>query len=215
MNTPLGMTLVVISGLCWSAVYVDSIHTGFRQKTYCMPLFALGLNIAWEGIYAYCELLGRGAPSLQGYANAVWFLLDIAIVFTYFRFSKNDCKTAAERRWQAPFGVLVLIICVALQLLFIREFGDAQAEIYSAYLQNVAMSAAYLYMLDRRQSSGGQTMLIAICKCVGTLAPTLIGILESNIFIVATGIICLVLDVLYIWCLHTVKSLELKGTGRQ
>ena len=43
--------LIVISGICWSAVYIDSIRIGFKQKTYCMPLFALGLNIAWEGIY--------------------------------------------------------------------------------------------------------------------------------------------------------------------
>lgn len=208
MNTPLGMALVVISGLCWSAVYIDSIRTGFKQKTYCMPLFALGLNIAWEGVYSYYELMGRGAPSLQGYANAVWFLLDIVIVVTYFKFSKTDCKTDMERKWQAPFGVLVLAICVGLQILFICEFGDKQAEIYSAYLQNIAMSAAYLYMLGRRQSSRGQTMLIAVCKCVGTLAPTLIGVIESNTFIVVTGVICFALDAIYIWFLRRVKHLE-------
>lgn len=206
MNTPLGMVLVVISGLCWSAVYVDSIRTGFKQKTYCMPLFALGLNIAWEGIYAYYEVLGRGSVSLQGIANAVWFFLDIVIVITYFKFSKNDCKTESERRWQIPFGILALVICVVIQLLFICEFGDKQAEIYSAYLQNIAMSVAYLYMLNRRQSDKGQTMLIAVCKCVGTLAPTLIGVIESNAFIVVTGIVCFILDVLYIVFLHEIRS---------
>lgn len=41
-------------------------------------------------------------------------------------------------------------------------------------------------------------MLIAICKCAGTLAPTLIGVIEQNMFIVATGVGCFVLDVLYI-----------------
>lgn len=206
MNTPLGMLLVIISGICWSAVYVDSIRTGFKQKTYCMPLFALGLNIAWEGIYAYYEVLGRGTVSLQGVANAVWFFLDIAIVVTYFKFSKNDCKTDMERKWQIPFGILVLVICVVIQLLFIYEFGDGQAEIYSAYLQNIVMSVAYLYMLNRRQSDKGQTMLIAVCKCVGTLAPTLIGVIESNIFIVVTGIVCFVLDVLYILFLQKTKA---------
>lgn len=211
MNTPLGMILVVISGLCWSAVYVDSIRTGFRQKTYCMPLFALGLNIAWEGIYAYYELLGRGSISLQGVANAAWFFLDIAIVVTYFKFSRNDCKTDMERKWQIPFGVLALVICVVVQLLFIYEFGDKQAEIYSAYLQNIAMSIAYLYMLNRRQSDKGQTMLIAVCKCVGTLAPTLIGVIEQNMFIVVTGIICFALDILYIGFLYKVKSVSHRG----
>lgn len=57
--------LIIISGICWSAVYVDSIRTGFKQKTYCMPLFALGLNIAWEGIYAYTDLFIRGDIGAQ------------------------------------------------------------------------------------------------------------------------------------------------------
>lgn len=208
MNTALGMILVIISGLCWSAVYVDSIRTGFKQKTYCMPLFALGLNIAWEGVYAYYEVLGRGTASLQGIANAVWFFLDIAIAVTYFKFSKNDCKSDTERKWQDPFGILVLAICIVIQFLFIYEFGDKPAEIYSAYLQNIAMSVAYLYMLNRRRSDKGQTILIAICKCVGTLAPTFIGIIEGNAFIVVTGAVCLVLDVLYIGFLYKVKAIS-------
>lgn len=208
MNTPLGMVLVVISGLCWSAVYVDSIRTGFKQKTYCMPLFALGLNIAWEGIYSYYELFGRGGASLQGYANAVWVLLDVVLVVTYFLYSKNDCKSALERKWQIPFGILALLLCIAIQVLFIYEFGDKQAEIYSACLQNIVMSASYLYLLNRRQSSKGQTMLIAICKCVGTLAPTLIGVIEGNAFIVVTGVLCFLLDVLYIWFLLGVRRTE-------
>lgn len=208
MNTPLGMVLVVISGLCWSVVYVDSIRTGFRQKTYCMPLFALGLNIAWEGIYAYIELIGRGNPSLQGFTNAAWFFLDIALVVCFFKFSKNDCKTEIERKWQAPFGALALVICIGIQFLFIYEFGDAQAEIYSAYLQNIAMSVAYLYMLNRRQSSKGQTLLIAACKWIGTLVPTLIGVIEQNAFIVVTGIVCFILDGLYFYFLTMVKKAE-------
>lgn len=31
--------LIIISGICWSIVYVESIHIGFKQKTYAMPLF--------------------------------------------------------------------------------------------------------------------------------------------------------------------------------
>ncbi len=211
MNTPLGMILVVISGICWSTVYVDSIRTGFKQKTYCMPIFALGLNIVWEAIYSYYELFGRGFVSIQGFANAAWVILDVVIVYTYFKYCKNDCKTELEKKWQVPFGILTLILCVIIQVLFIYEFGDKQAEIYSAYLQNIAMSVAYLYMLNRRRSSLGQTRLIAICKWVGTLAPTLIGVIENNVFIVVTGIVCFVLDGMYYYFLsHVIREERLK-----
>ena len=74
--------LIIISGICWSVVYVDSIRTGFNQQTYCMPLFALGLNIAWEGIYAYTDLFIRQDIGAQALANTAWFLLDIFIAVT-------------------------------------------------------------------------------------------------------------------------------------
>ena len=45
-----------------------------------------------------------------------------------------------EKKCQVSFGTLALVICVGLQVLFIVEFGDHKAEIYSAYLQNIAMS---------------------------------------------------------------------------
>lgn len=199
--------LIVISGVCWSVVYVDSIRTGFRQKTYCMPLFALGLNIAWEGIYAYTDLFVRRTVGAQAIANTVWFLLDIFILVTFFRYGGGQ-QDPLRRRWFIPWTVLVLAACVALQLLFIAEFGDVEGEKYSAYLQNIAMSVAYLYLLERRGSSKGQTMRIAVSKCVGTLAPTILGTLEGNRFILVTGILCFVFDVLYIYFLHRVQAAE-------
>ena len=117
-----------------------------------------------RNLRAYYEVLGRGKVSLQGVANTVWFFLDILLVVTYFKYSKNDCTTELEKKCQISFGILALVICVGLQVLFIVEFGNHKAEIYSAYLQNIAMSIAYLYLLNRRRSSKGQTRLIAICK---------------------------------------------------
>lgn len=83
-----------------------------------------------------------------------------------------------------------------------------EGEKYSAYVQNVAMSVAYLYMLNRRRSSKGQTMTIAVCKCIGTLTPTIFGTMEGNMFILVTGVICFVLDLLYIYFLHGVQKKE-------
>ena len=90
--------LIVMSGICWSVVYVDSIHTGLKQKTYCMPLFALGLNIAWEGIYAYTDLFIRGSINAQAIANTVWFLLDIFILVTWFKFGQEEMEGELGRK---------------------------------------------------------------------------------------------------------------------
>ena len=48
----IGNTLVAISGIAWTIVYLELIRTGFQQKACGMPLFALTLNLAWEVIYA-------------------------------------------------------------------------------------------------------------------------------------------------------------------
>lgn len=213
MNTPVGFFLVIISGLCWSAVYVNCVCTGFKQKTCCMPLFALGLNIAWEGIYAVVELFLRDSVSVQAYANAAWFLLDILIVVTWLKFGRENIRSTYAKKWFVPWTVIVLISCVLVQLLFVAVFGDVEAEKYAAYLQNLAMSISFLYLLGRRGNSKGQTMTIAVCKWIGTIAPTIIGGIEHNLFIVGIGGLCFVFDGLYVLFLYHVKQRE-KGAVR-
>ena len=202
---------IVASGICWSIVYIESIYNGFKQKTYCMPLFALGLNIAWEGLYSFTDLFIRGSIDAQAIANTVWFCLDIVILYTYFRFAKEECRSETERRWFVPWTIAAILCCVVLQVLFYVHFGDVDGEKYSAFLQNIIMSICYLYMLSDRRSSKGQNMVIAVCKCIGTLTPTIYGTLEGNMFILVTGIVCFVFDLIYIFALHSVIKHEQAG----
>lgn len=197
--------LIIISGICWSIVYIESIRIGFKQKTYAMPLFTLGLNIVWEGLYAFTDIFVRQSIGAQAVANACWFVLDCVIVYTYFKFGKNECKTKEDRKWFVPWSILAFAACIALQVLFYYWFGSVEGEKYAAYLQNVAMSLLYLSMLRERRSDKGQSMVIAVCKCVGTLTPTIYGTLEGNWFILVTGMICFVFDAIYIGALKAVK----------
>ena len=201
--------LIVTSGICWSIVYIESIRIGFQQKTYAMPLFALGLNIVWEGLYAFTDIFIRRSIGAQAIANACWFVLDCVIVYTYFKFGKSECRTETERRFFVPWSLLAFAACLVLQLLFYYWFGNVEGEKYAAYLQNVAMSLLYLSMLKERKSDKGQSMIIAVCKCIGTLTPTIFGTIEGNWFITVTGIICFVYDVIYIVALKKVKAKQL------
>ena len=198
--------LIVTSGICWSIVYIESIRIGFKQKTYAMPLFALGLNIVWEGLYAFTDIFVRQSIGAQAVANACWFVLDCVIVYTYFKFGKSECRTETERKFFVPWSLLAFAVCLVLQLLFFYWFGSVEGEKYSAYLQDIAMSLLYLSMLKERKSDKGQSMTIAVCKCIGTLTPTIFGTIEGNWFITVTGIICFVYDLLYIAALKKVKD---------
>ena len=199
--------LIIISGIGWSIVYVESIRLGFKQKTYAMPLFALGLNIVWEGLYAFTDIFVRQSIGAQAVANACWFLLDCVIVYTYFKFGRSECRTETERKWFIPWSILVFGVCITLQVLFYCWFGSVEGEKYAAYLQNMVMSLMYLSMLRERKSDKGQSMTIAVCKCIGTLTPTIYGTLEGNWFILVTGIICFVFDIIYIYALKAVRKL--------
>lgn len=198
--------LITASGVCWSIVYIDSIRIGFKQKTYAMPLFALGLNIVWEGLYAFTDFFVRHSIGAQAIANACWFVLDCVIVYTYFKFGRAECRTEIEKKFFVPWSILAFASCIVLQVLFYQWFGSVEGEKYSAYLQNTVMSLLYLSMLRERGSDKGQSMTIAVCKCIGTLTPTIYGTIEGNWFITVTGILCFVYDVLYIVALKKVKA---------
>ncbi|EPH77716.1 hypothetical protein D929_00041 [Enterococcus faecalis 02-MB-P-10] len=57
--------LTLISGSSWTMVYIISIYKGFKDKTYAIPLFALGANFFWEVIYSLSSLSTIGITLKQ------------------------------------------------------------------------------------------------------------------------------------------------------
>ena len=57
---------------------------------------------------------------------------------------------------------------------------------------------AVLIMLRECGIDKGQTIAIAVCKCIGTRTPTICGTPEGNRFIPVMDGICFVWDVIYI-----------------
>src|SRR5438093_12345054 len=84
----LKLVLTVISGLCWTIVYIEGIRLGFRDKSYAIPFYALALNFAWEAIYTFFGFRTNGV-TVQNIFNAVWLTFDIGILYTYFKFGQK------------------------------------------------------------------------------------------------------------------------------
>ena len=197
--------LTLLSGIGWIIVYEECIRLGFRQKTYAMPFFALGLNFAWESIYAVADLCFQahgpmvGMNIVQEAANIAWACLDVLILATYFRNGKKEWPRNIDGKWFLPWSVLGLICCFALQIIFIREFGYVMASQYAAFLQNLLMSILFIAMFVKRGSMEGQSVLLAAAKWIGTLAPTiLMGAMTYNVVVLVAGIFCSVFDLIYI-----------------
>ena len=80
--------LTVISGVCWTIVYIDGIRIGFRDKSYAIPFYALALNFAWELLYTVLGFRTNGV-TVQNVFNAIWFAFDVGILYTYFKFGRK------------------------------------------------------------------------------------------------------------------------------
>lgn len=205
------MALLLISGICWTTVYIACIKIGFSRKIYCMPVFALALNIAWEIIYAangtVLALEASSPMDPQSIVNWAWALCDLVIVLTFFRYGKRWMP----ERIQDHFGLIGILIFgtgAAAQLAFYLHLPWLQAAQYSAFAQNVIMSILFIAMFFYRKGPEGQSLVIAVAKCIGTLAPTLQqGLVdEFNVYILIMGAICFVWDVAYIMLLAKAKT---------
>lgn len=203
--------LTLISGLAWTIVYIELIRKGFKDKTCAMPLYALGLNIAWELLYTVDGFRLSGISNIQTWVNFVWASFDCIIVYLFFRYGR-EFFPKKSKRYFIQFGILSFITCFVLQFAFYFEFGSAvgggAGAAYSAFAQNVAMSILFLSMLFQRETSRGQTITMAVAKWIGTLAPTiLMGLIQQfDIYILLTGIVCSVFDIIYIIMLAKMKN---------
>lgn len=205
----MAMFLTLVSGICWCIVYEECIRLSITQKTYAMPFWALAMNITWEGIYAVSDL--KISFGVQAIVNLLWFFLDIVILLGYFKYGKKEWDPNKKGWTFYAWSIMGIAAMFLVQMAFYVEFGtqghlSAQ---YSAFVQNLIMSVAFINMLRKRNSTQGQSMLLAVAKWIGTLAPTItMGIMSTNYVVLACGLLCTVYDVLYIILLNGVKKRE-------
>lgn len=213
----LKLILTVISGVCWTIVYIEGIRVGFRDKSYAIPFYALALNFAWELLYTFFGFRINGI-TVQNIFNAVWFTFDVGILFTYFKYGHKYFRAglkdlSANKSAFIAWSILGLLTALGVEYAFIKEFGVAKGAGYSAFPQNLLMSILFIGMLVRRGNREGQSLLIAINKWIGTLAPTILygligegGFPRGSFLILVSGGLCSVFDLIYISILIKVKD---------
>jgi len=200
--------LTITSGLCWTVVYLEGIRVGIRDKSYAIPFWALALNLAWELLYTTAGYDTYGMKP-QTLINAIWLAFDIGILYTFFRYGARYIPRHLDRSLFYMWSVLGLLTSFVLQWIFFREFGIQNAAKYSAFLQNLLMSVLFIVMLVQRGNGEGQSLVIAVSKWIGTLAPTLhFGILDEGprAFVLTVGSMITVFDIIYIVMLARTKA---------
>lgn len=166
--------LMLGTGFFWTATYLLIIRQSIRDHTYGMPMVALCANIAWEFIFSFI----LPSPSIQRIVNIVWFSLDVGILICFLRYGPGEFASLSKRVFYAVFCVTLATSFCAV-LLITLEFHDAGT--YSAFGQNLMMSILFITMLYSRRSLRGQSIMIALCKLLGSALASLAFFLYTAI----------------------------------
>jgi hypothetical protein len=212
------LALTLLSGVAWTVVYIVAIRIGFQQRTYAIPAAALALNFAWESIYAIHGLATY--LEVQTFVNLAWAVADILIIYTFLRYGRAEFPAFVSRPMFIAWSVLLFATAYVVQWLFIAEFGWADATKYAAFLQNLLMSGLFIAMFVARGGPRGQSIVIAVAKWIGTLAPTIaFGVLAGSAFIFGLGILCSVFDLAYLglllWARQNARALDSKSVDEE
>lgn len=160
--------LSVLSGLGWAAAYILIIRRGFREKTYGMPLAALGTNLALELVFAFW--IHPPEPDEWAWLwtgiNIVWLALDVVILAQVLKYGPRENWPSRQFFYGAVAAALFFGLAGVLAMTYQLHDWEGQ---YASFADNLMMSVLFINMLYQR-GIRGQSVYIALCKLVGTLA---------------------------------------------
>ncbi len=194
-------SMLGVGGLLWMLAYVIIIYRGFKDRSCGMPLIALAVNFAWEVMWGFIH---PDKPPMDT-INRIWAGIDVLIVIQFLVYGRRTWPEFLPKWSFYPMVAGVLGLGFGFVYLGTYEFADWEVGgAYVAYLDNLMMSALFVHWAVSRSDVDGQSMWVAITKCLGTLAISF-GQFEINDFVIGGSPFltflfgaCLLLDVLYI-----------------
>ena len=186
------------SGVFWIITYACVIRQGLLDRTYAMPFLALAMNITWEFLFTFVYPSVGGI--MQESINGIWFAADVAILAIFLKYWRSDYPKSLPESYFWPMFVLSFAMITPLMVATVSVFGRDDGSVYTAFIDNLVMSALFLSMLLRRGDRRGQSMWIAWGKLLGTATASVSQYLydPGNVLWLMIYVEILVLDVLYV-----------------
>lgn len=216
----------LISGICWTIVYVCTVYRGFKDKSYGMPLVALALNFTWEFTYSFLFPPSESSIGLT-IINTIWCIFDAGIVYTYFKNGHKYFEESYGMKKSTFYAVSVLafFLCFGIMYQGATFFADLpyfkgdtfEVGKFIANYQNAAMSCLFVNMFLTRKKAGhsveGLSFYAAVFKMIGT--PFTVGISQmlshpNDWQMISIAVLtCAIFDIWYVVLLWK----ELKAQG--
>ncbi len=191
--------LGLIGGGAWIFAYVLIVYKGLKDKTYGMPLIPLVLNFSYEFIYSFCH-------PVNILFNIPWFLLDLGIVYTYFKYGYpyfNKFYFIKKRQWYLIS--IFTFIAGFLITFFTHQFfsqnlttiPNEQISVILGFIWVLFIPTCMTIMFFQRKNIEGQSFLISFLILIGTFS-YIIQILSDPLFINCVSPLLILLNVLSI-----------------
>lgn len=191
--------LVLFSCGCigWVVAYVGTIITIRRRQIVEIPAGAVAANVAWE--FCWGLIFGSTMGRAFTYGYALWFLQDLYITYSTFKFGHKQVLNPHLRRWFKPalaFGIAAWGFTIYF---FVAGKFDNGYGAVSGYLLNVIMSAMYILLL-LQGAAKDFSALVGWSKMIGTALLSVFGlfVFRQNHFLISLCAVTFLLDVAYI-----------------
>lgn len=200
--------------LAWTPAYVAIIYRAIQRRQLEIPVVAAIGNVTWELLWGFAYHTDMGTSLDIIYKGA--FIIDVVILWAVIRFGAEQIRSVELRRY-FPVFVAVLIVGWLVFYVTLKDSGyDLPLGSTSAYLDNIEMSALYLWLglslVDPRRLSP----VVAWSKALGTGMVTVFVFMTypDNTFVQGLGVMSAILDATYIVVLtHRLRRLEVDTTA--
>lgn len=151
--------------LGWVIAYILMIRRGMLDKSYGMPMIALCLNVSWEFYFTFITDI----EMTYRMANGLFFIFDIGVLYTCFRFGRDDFDWPVLKQHFLTFLTGSLALCLVGVYLFVTAFNDTYGGLIAS-VNTPLYSALLVAMLLRRNSVKGQSLYIGLAILIGDAA---------------------------------------------
>lgn len=198
---------VLILALCgavfWVTVYFYTIHIILTKKWVEMPFYVACGNIVWEFLWGFIFYDQIDMGKLFVWSYRVWFLLDIFIFISIYRYGYKQIENATLRLHAKKIIVGLTLMWSVILYAFIATGVDAPFGAQSSYILNLGISTLYISLWLRMGSEQSFSKPIALCKMIGTAFYTVFFAVQfpENYFVPAIGSVIFILDLTYSYLL--------------
>ncbi|HEY4325353.1 MAG TPA: hypothetical protein VGN20_15245 [Mucilaginibacter sp.] len=198
------LILFGVAAAYWIWVYIVVVIDIFKYKFVGIPALAICANFAWEFLWSFKFYTNMGSLFEWGYR--CWFVLDVFIFYSLFRYGKIQFSDALLKRKFSLIVIFALLAWICAIYAFTIRYPDPIGAV-SAYLVNTNMSAIYILLILKFPLEKSLSISTAWHKMLGTALTSVFcfWVFPHEYFMLVLAVITFVLDIVYIYLVTKLK----------